>query len=400
MGLNSSKPIRNMRITFWGVQGSCPIFPTEAEIRDYARRVALYTLERAMADQAHRAASIDPAAGGAEVMRRLLSHPSAAEYQKRIGLPDLPVYGGDTSCIEVETSDGDVLVFDLGTGVRDFSTRLLQKWANRQDRTLYVFGSHQHLDHRMGLPFAGFCFSKPNPFQIRMFGPPLFLRALDQRYGIFSRRVHSAMHLDDPLDYRLMSATFTGVELRPGKPNVREGTARRRPWAIQDADDVIQVGATSIQAFPVYHGKTQCLGYKVSHGGSSFVYCTDHEVRHGSDSSDPLQTQSEAAEAEVTRQCMNVDAAYFDGQYHLSEYLGDVGIAASPAVSRVDWGHSCVEDVVARARRCNIARTFIGHHDPERPWQERVSLDRDLILSPQPPGVRIELAKAGAVIDV
>ena len=32
--------IRNMRITFWGVQGSCPIFPTGIEIEEFAKRVA------------------------------------------------------------------------------------------------------------------------------------------------------------------------------------------------------------------------------------------------------------------------------------------------------------------------------------------------------------------------
>src|SRR4051794_27865741 len=49
-------PIRNMRVTFWGVQGSCPIFPTGREVNEYARRIATYTIERAVTDLAEKAA--------------------------------------------------------------------------------------------------------------------------------------------------------------------------------------------------------------------------------------------------------------------------------------------------------------------------------------------------------
>ena len=30
----------NLKVTFWGVQGSCPIFPTQDEVREYAQRLA------------------------------------------------------------------------------------------------------------------------------------------------------------------------------------------------------------------------------------------------------------------------------------------------------------------------------------------------------------------------
>jgi hypothetical protein len=359
-----------MRITFWGVQGSCPIFPTSEEIHDYAQHVASY----AVSHSTHSAPS-NP------------GHPP-------VDVPDLPNYGGETSCIEVETSEGNILVLDLGSGVRSFSRALLAKWRQRADRTLHVFGTHPHLDHRQGLAFASFCFARP-PFAVPVFGSHLFLEALDDRYGLFSRKLTPAMHLDDPLDFRLMSAKFTPTELRPA--GAKSGSTA---WPLQDASRPVQVGSTSVTAFPTYHGPTPCLAYKIHHGSATFVYCTDHELRHGLDPTDPRQIASETAEAEIRRQCQGVDAAYFDGQYLTAEYDGKQAIGLNAPVPRMDWGHGCLEDVLKRASECRIGRTYAGHHDPERPYMQRFHLDHDLRRWSQSSGAHVELAKAGAVIDL
>ena len=60
-------------------------------------------------------------------------------------------------------------------------------------------------------------------------------------------------------------------------------------------NEPIEIGATRITAFDVYHS-SPCLGYKIEHGGKKFVFCTDHELRHGPDPDDPKQKASEEAE--------------------------------------------------------------------------------------------------------
>ncbi len=389
-----ARPPPNLRITLWGVQGSCPIFPTSDEIRAYARRVAVYTVEKALADLARRA---DQGNCGADLLRSLAAPEAAAAYQETLGLPDLPVYGGETTCVQVETAEGNILLLDLGTGLRECSNRLLKRWKGLERREIFVFGSHQHLDHRMGLTFSSLCYERERPFTLRMHGTHEFLRALDERYGMFSHTLHPTTHLDDPLDWRMMSATFIGTELR------REGAAAdgsTPPWDVKPLSEPVAIGATRVTAFEVYHGPTQCLAYKVTHGGSSFVFCTDHELRHGDDAGDPRQVRSQAAEEELLRQCHGATAAYFDGQYFLEEYLGRKAIGASPAMSRIDWGHGCVEDAVRRAMQCRISRTLIGHHDPERQWDRRVESDQRLLRDSLAAGLRVELAKAGDVIEL
>lgn len=396
-----SQPIKNLRVTFWGVQGSCPIFPTNREVMAYARQIAADAIRRAAIDLSGKLASGEATA---DYVRRLGGTEAAAEYQQWLGLPDLPVYGGETTCVEVETSDGDILVFDMGSGLREFSSTVLRKWANRRNRVLHLFGSHEHLDHRSGLPFAGFVFAKVEPFTLNIHGTDKFLTTLDSRYGMFSRELTLASHADDPLDYRMMAATFKGIEIRRphsiGAANGKAAGGKPPPWRTHDVTEPIHIGRTTVTPFEVFHGVTDCLAYKVRHGDVTFVFCTDHELRHGDDPTDARQAKSMACEATLIEQCWDVDLGYFDGQYFRSEYEGLRGIGLTPPVTRVGWGHGCIEDCVARARKCRVKHALIGHHDPERQWDERVHLDRELGRSCAGDPCRIELAKQGQTVDL
>jgi phosphoribosyl 1,2-cyclic phosphodiesterase len=386
----------NLKITFWGVQGSCPIFPNQAEVEEYARRLAVGTIEKTLLDLARRMErETEPVTSA--TLRQLADSQNIAKYQEHLGLVRLPIYGGDTTCIEVLTAEGNTLLFDMGTGMRDFSSRVAEHWT-RGPRILHVFASHEHLDHRSGLPFSSFCFDRKDPFTVHVHGTRQFLTALDDRYGIYSHQLTPFMHVDDPLDYRMIAATFTGSEIRTA---LSAGDIRP-PFTmpVRHVGEPIAIGNTTITPFEVYHGITQCLAYKVRHGSSTFVFCTDHELRHGSDATDERQVRSLAAERRLIEQCQDVDLAYFDGQYFLAEYTGKEGIGGGPAVPRMDWGHTCIEDVVARVAQCGVRRAFIGHHDPERLWGQRVEIDRKLSeLSLNQP-YHIELAKSGAMIEV
>jgi phosphoribosyl 1,2-cyclic phosphodiesterase len=405
-GVEAIGPVENLRVRFWGVQGSCPVHPPLYVIREYTRQVALHTLEQALKDITDRAKKANGGAAGpirVGIEDLLGGAPTAeaiAEYQRKLGLPDLPVYGGETTCIEVETADGEVLVFDGGSGIRHFALSILKRWKDRENRTLHFFGSHEHLDHRSGLPFSRFVFIRNNPFTINVYGSYRFLQALDERFGIFCRKIGETTHLDDPLDYTMMAATFNGTELRntedPGG-YMRDVTTS---WKVRDIKDPVRIGNTTITPFNVYHGLTRVLAYKIERNGKSFVFCTDHELRHGDDPTHERQRESMAAEERLQHHCKNADVGYFDGQYRIAEYLGQKGIGTAPPVPKMDWGHGCIEDVVRRALQCKIKHTFIGHHDPDREWGEQLTIDRELNEQSAGTGCYIELAKPDTAIDL
>src|SRR5262249_16662852 len=115
---------------------------------------------------------------------------------------------------------------------------------------------------------------------------------------------------------------------------------------------------------------------------------------------DPRQKMSLAAEANLRAQCMDADLAYFDAQYYLAEYKGERGIGSSPPVPRMDWGHSCVEDVLARVEECRIKKALIGHHDPDREWGEQIKQDEELAAYSAKTGRHVELAKGDSIVDL
>ena len=166
-----------------------------------------------------------------------------------------------------------------------------------------------------------------------------------------------------------------------------------------DLNDPIQLGETRITPFEVFH-PAPCLAYRVERGGKVFVFCTDHELRHGDDPDDPRQAASLEAERRLLEHAEGADALYRDGQYLRTEYDGVKGIGNSGPVPRMDWGHSCIEDIQEMARRCGVKRTFIGHHDPNRDWSERNWIDETLRRATKGTDCRIELACAETVVEL
>ena len=76
---------------------------------------------------------------------------------------------------------------DCGSGFRICAKDIIQKWGDRKDRNLFIFGSHSHSDHTEGFDQAAVCFDPRN--HIYVYGNRQYLRALDQYLGIFSHHV-------------------------------------------------------------------------------------------------------------------------------------------------------------------------------------------------------------------
>jgi phosphoribosyl 1,2-cyclic phosphodiesterase len=320
------------------------------------------------------------------------------KYKQRFNIHTPRIYGGWTTCIHIETSDGFDIVLDCGSGFRNCAKDLQVKWGNQNERHLYIFGSHSHFDHTEGFDQAPVCFDPRNT--IHIYGNYQFLYSFDSYLGIFSRFVRDeVIGVQTPINFSIMPAKFKGVEIRDtAEPAPVEKGERmdRKPHHLNES---IEIGATRITAFDVYHS-SPCLGYKIEHAGKKFVFCTDHELRHGPDPDDPKQKASEEADARLIEHAKDADVLYRDGQYIRSDYDGLSGIGESNPVQRLDWGHSCIEDVQKMALQCGVKHTYIGHHDPNREWSERNWIDEALARSCKEREEKIELARAGTVIDL
>lgn len=396
--MTAANSVVNMRVHLYGVQGSGSVFPSRAERLAYQELTDLDLLTNVFVDLGRRCDSygklrqtLTDILGGPMDRQHLLA------YRRTMPFIDPRVYGGWTTCVHVETSDGHDFVLDCGSGFRNCAKALQAKWGDREERHLHVFGSHSHLDHTEGFDQAAVCFDGRN--HLHIYGNVQFLKALDVHLGIFSHHVADDVRgVQTPIHFAMMPAKFDACEIRDlSRTPANQGAelAQRQ----HHLGDAIRIGETTITAFEVCH-PAPCLAYRFEHHGKVFVFCTDHELRHGDDDADPALVASRAAEQRVRQHAGGADLLYRDGQYFRVEYDGIQGIGTTGAVPRVGWGHSCIEDVRDMARDCAVKRTLIGHHDPNREWSERNWIDSTLARSAGAGDAQVELARAETSYDL
>lgn len=389
-----------MRIQFYGTRGSGSVFPSWSE-RAAAQEVwDLRLLKRIFADLEGRLNSEGRLNCSLEdILGSPLGSRALTKYRDAFDLKIPLVYGGWTTCVHVRTDEDTDIVFDCGSGFRNCAKDLQFYWGDKKERKLFIFGSHSHRDHTEGFEQASVCFDPRN--SITVYGNSQFLRALDDHLGIFSRAVHDSNRgIHSPLYYDLMPANFDAVRIvRPtSTPEAENGLGWDCKRTCQVEEEII-IDDVRITPFEVYH-PAPCFGYRVESKGKVFVFCSDHELRHGTDPESANQILSLAAEERVRRYSKGADVLYRDGQFLRIEYDGIQGIGNSGAIPRIDWGHSCIEDVTAMAEECDVKHTLIGHHDPNRDWAELNRLNESLMRNAQAQGRRIELACAETVIEI
>ena len=390
----------SMKVHLYGVQGSGSVFPSRKERLALQELMDIRLLEQVFTDIAEHAQrdgridrTIEDLLGG-KVNRQTLR-----AYRKRFDIEEPRSYGGWTTCFRIETGDDHDIIFDLGSGFRNCAVDLQQKWAACAQRNLFIFGSHSHYDHTEGFEQAAVCFDPRN--HIHIYGNRQYLRALDQNLGIFTHQVDAGLlGMQTPLHYELMPARFESCEIRDVLRNPPpENGEDRLAHSYHHIEEPLWIGATKITAFEVYH-PAPCLAYRIEYGGKVFIFCTDHELRHGDQPDDPRQMASLQAEERLEEHARGVDVMYRDGQYFRAEYDGYQGIGISAGVPRMDWGHSCIEDVIDMAEACQIKATYIGHHDPNRDWSERNWIDETLKRKSDQTGLQFELARAELIITL
>jgi phosphoribosyl 1,2-cyclic phosphodiesterase len=223
-------------------------------------------------------------------------------------------YGGNTSCVEIATTNGRHLILDAGTGIKKLGDRLDS--APRVD----VLLTHLHLDHVEGLRFF-----KPlweAGAEVHIWGPPSPVHSLRERIA------------------RSFSPPLFPIDLGDIPANVVFHDVPDEPWELDGA---------RIVAMPVSHpGAT--VGYRLELDSGSLAFIPDHEpvlgVELASLGSDWISGYALADGADVL---------VHDCQFTEDEYP-----------DRVGWGHSSVAHAVAFARRACVGRLILFHHDPDR----------------------------------
>jgi ribonuclease BN (tRNA processing enzyme) len=224
------------------------------------------------------------------------------------------LYGGNTTCLEIELDDGTVLVVDAGTGIRALGLEL----AGRPRRPLHLLLSHLHLDHIEGLGFFAPLWIDGQ--ELHIWGPPSPVAALERRLS---------RYLSPPL----FPIRLTEV---PATVHCHDLPA-----------EGFELGSATVTARPVIH-RGPTVGFRFEENGSSLAFIPDHEPYLGVDPGEALpEWLSGYAIAE------GAGTLIHDAQYTESEYASKRG-----------FGHSTVAHAVAFARAAGVGRLVLFHHDP------------------------------------
>ena len=229
-------------------------------------------------------------------------------------------YGGNTSCVQVTSPRGSLVVIDCGTGAHDLGQSLVANAKGPLRGSILI--SHTHWDHIQGFPFFA----------------PLFVRGADWN-------VYGPAGLGESLRDTLagqMQYTYFPIKLDELGASIRFHDLVEGTFEIDD----IRI-TTRYLNHPAL-----TLGYRLEMDGICVVYSCDHEP----DSRNPGHPEPLNEIDQRHSEFLNgADLVIHDAQFTDAEYAGKKG-----------WGHSPVEYVSEIGQRAGVKRLAFSHHDPTR----------------------------------
>lgn len=240
-----------------------------------------------------------------------------------IASPQTMRYGGNTSCVEIRTNAGTLLVLDCGTGSYPLGQAIVANPAAYPSNG-HLLISHTHWDHIQGIPFFAPLFAKTH--QWTLYAPQGLYQSLRDTLAGQMNYTYSPISLND------MGANIDYQELVEG---------------VFEIDDV------RIRTQFLNH-PALTLGYQIEADGAVVVYACDHEshCQKGIPDADDLKTR----EARHINFLRGADLVIHDAQYTAVEY----------EEKRIGWGHSTVEYAIAVCTEANVSQLALTHHDPLR----------------------------------
>jgi len=235
--------------------------------------------------------------------------------------PSTVRYGGNTSCVEVRTDDGQILILDCGTGAHDLGRHLLATEPLPLKGSVLI--SHTHWDHIQGIPFFAPFFVPGCEWDI--YAP--------QGFGETLRAT-----LAGQMEYTYFPITPEAFGANLHYHNVSEGT--------------FEIGGVRIRTRYLNH-PALTIAYRLEADGAALVYSCDHEphAAHAAQPGGAIEGQ-DAAHAEFMRRA---DLVMHDAQYTADEYAAKTG-----------WGHSTIDYAINVARHAEVRTLALTHHEPVR----------------------------------
>jgi len=231
-------------------------------------------------------------------------------------------YGGDTTCIEVRTRNGEIIIIDAGTGLRRLGKQLI---LEKQFNYNLIF-THAHWDHLIGFPFFR----------------PLYLPQS-------SIKIHGC-----PFAMNYVHTMLSRVMAPPNFP-VSFSDVRASIEMESICPEYFVIDSVTVSPIRMSH-PNQGSGYKLTEDGKTFVFLTDNELDHVH----PGGLDFAAYQA----MCAGADLLIHDAEFTPEEYM-----------TFKTWGHSSYTSALELALRAEVGEFGLYHLN-----QDRTDEDMDRIV--------------------
>lgn len=219
---------------------------------------------------------------------------------------EFSVYGGNTSCVEIRINN-EILIFDMGSGLKNLGDSLIERKINNFD----IFLSHFHYDHTCGFPFFKPAFNPNINFNIRSGRKDMF----------------------QVIDGQISSPSFP-ITLKEFVANISYD-------GFHIGEEIIIKDNIKVLTLPLNH-PDGAVGYRIEYKDKAVCYITDHE-----------HTENVRNE-KLINFVSNSDLLIYDSTYRDEEFAGYKG-----------WGHSTWQEGFRLSKYSKTKKYVIFHHNPD-----------------------------------
>lgn len=289
-------------IKYWGVRGSLPSSPSPTDWTNHIEGLLKGFFSNGLSEPAQ-----------------------ITKYLQSMGTSHLGGYGAATTCVELRSPKGQIII-DGGSGIRALSDTIMSGKAGTSRGPFHIFMTHFHWDHVIGLPFF----------------TPHFMPGVNIHYY--------AVQPD-------LEALIRGVFAKPYFPVPFDALPAKMHFHILEPRKQFQLEDMTITPYMLDH-PDPCWGYHIEVGGKVYAHCVDTEgTRVSRDELGPDLPLYQ-----------NVDLMYFDAQYTFPELA-----------EKANWGHSAAQVGLDIAFREGIKQVLFAHHDPGATIQQVQELKRQTL---------------------